>query len=160
MEYLCVYDSIFKTNLACSLVAQIALIALIEGGRIEPTSLVTLSLIFITFFLAIMFFVLLTKQLQNKYCKIMMWIRIQIQIRGGGSSAKNVHPPWQNPRYDPGGQCLFASIFFGLQPTIPRIHTESLRTVFCFVSEIWFFEILLPRVTAKIILTSYKKTHF
>lgn len=29
----------------------------------------------------------------------MMWIRIQIQIRGGGSSAKNVHPPWQNPRY-------------------------------------------------------------
>jgi hypothetical protein len=31
--------------------------------------------------------------------------RIQIQIRvggGGGKSAKNVHPPWQNPRYAPG----------------------------------------------------------
>ena len=31
--------------------------------------------------------------------------RIQIQIRGGGGgcrSAKNVHPPWPNPRYAPG----------------------------------------------------------
>ncbi len=27
-------------------------------------------------------------------------IRIQIQIRGGGT-AKNVHPPWQNPRNAP-----------------------------------------------------------
>ncbi len=34
-------DSIFKTNLACSSGAQMALI---EGERIEPTSLVTLSL--------------------------------------------------------------------------------------------------------------------
>jgi hypothetical protein len=35
--------------------------------------------------------------------KILMRIRIQIQIRGGGGgrSAKNVHPPWQNPRYAP-----------------------------------------------------------
>ena len=38
--------------------------------------------------------------LQCKYqLKILM--RIQIQIRGGGRSAKNVHPPWQNPRYAP-----------------------------------------------------------
>jgi hypothetical protein len=27
--------------------------------------------------------------------------RIQIQNQGGGKSAKNVHPPWQNPRYAP-----------------------------------------------------------
>ena len=35
--------------------------------------------------------------------KILMRIRIQIQIQegGGGRSAKNVHPPWQNPRYAP-----------------------------------------------------------
>ncbi len=33
--------------------------------------------------------------------KILMRIRIQIQIRGGGVGAKNVHPPWQNPRYAP-----------------------------------------------------------
>ncbi len=45
-----------------------------------------------------------------------------------------------------GGHCLFVSIFFGLLPTIPRIHTESLKTVFCFVFEIEFFEILLPEV--------------
>jgi hypothetical protein len=34
-----------------------------------------------------------------------MRIRIQIHIRGGGGvrSAKNVHPPWQNPRYVLGG---------------------------------------------------------
>jgi hypothetical protein len=37
--------------------------------------------------------------------KIFMRIRIRIQILGGGGgrSAKNVHPPWQNPRYAPGG---------------------------------------------------------
>jgi hypothetical protein len=31
-------------------------------------------------------------------------MRIRIQIRGGrggGRSAKNLHPPWQNPRYAP-----------------------------------------------------------
>ncbi len=36
------------------------------------------------------------------WLKILM--RIRIQIRGGGGwgrSAKNVHPPWQNPRYAP-----------------------------------------------------------
>jgi hypothetical protein len=32
--------------------------------------------------------------------KILMPIRIQIR-GGGGRSAKNVHPPWQNPRYAP-----------------------------------------------------------
>jgi hypothetical protein len=35
--------------------------------------------------------------------KILMRMRIRIQIQiwggGGGRSAKNVHPPWQNPRY-------------------------------------------------------------
>ncbi len=31
--------------------------------------------------------------------KILM--RIRIQIRRGRRSAKNVHPPWQNPRYAP-----------------------------------------------------------
>jgi hypothetical protein len=25
---------------------------------------------------------------------------------GGVRSAKNVHPPWQNPRYAPGYQCI------------------------------------------------------
>ena len=35
--------------------------------------------------------------------------RIQIQIRGGGGgcrSAKNVHPPWPNPRYAPVWGCI------------------------------------------------------
>ncbi len=35
--------------------------------------------------------------------KILMRIRIQIRRGGGGRSAKNVHPPWQNPRYALGG---------------------------------------------------------
>ncbi len=39
--------------------------------------------------------------------KILMRIRIQIQEGGGGRSAKNVHPPWQNPRYAPGKQRTF-----------------------------------------------------
>ncbi len=39
--------------------------------------------------------------------KILIWIRIRIQIRGaGGRSAKNVHPPWQNPRYAPAHSAL------------------------------------------------------
>jgi hypothetical protein len=35
--------------------------------------------------------------------KILMRIRIQIRGGGGGGgrSAKNLHPPWQNPRYAP-----------------------------------------------------------
>jgi hypothetical protein len=33
--------------------------------------------------------------------KIFMQIRIQIRGGGGVRSAKNVHPPWQNPRYAP-----------------------------------------------------------
>jgi hypothetical protein len=44
--------------------------------------------------------------------RIQMQIRIQIQIGGGGGgggvrSAKNVHPPWQNPRYAPVLDVLF-----------------------------------------------------
>jgi hypothetical protein len=40
--------------------------------------------------------------------KILMRIRIQIR-GGGGRSAKNVHPPWQNPRYAP-ASCYPASV--------------------------------------------------
>ncbi len=44
--------------------------------------------------------------------KILMRIRIQIRgLKGGGGgwgrSAKNVHPPWQNPRYAPAYQHSF-----------------------------------------------------
>jgi hypothetical protein len=50
--------------------------------------------------------------------KILMRIRIQIRIRGGGGGggrpAKNVHPPWQDPRYAPVSWCCvsyFSTVF-------------------------------------------------
>ncbi len=46
--------------------------------------------------------------------KILIWIRIR--GGGGGRSAKNVHPPWQNPRYAPAG-------------TVQNIFSKNLETV-------------------------------
>ncbi len=54
--------------------------------------------------------------------KTLMRIRIQIQVRGGGGgdrSAKNVHPPWQNPRYAP--------VVIGVDSTVstPRLFVKA-----------------------------------
>jgi hypothetical protein len=52
-----------------------------------------------------------------------MRIRIQIRIRGGGGrSAKNVHPPWQNPRYAPACPCPLCC------PPNPVLTGELLKT--------------------------------
>jgi hypothetical protein len=37
---------------------------------------------------------------------------------GGGGSAKNVHPPWQNPRYALGPVCTVSKILVFLQESV------------------------------------------
>jgi hypothetical protein len=53
---------------------------------------------------------------------------------GGGRSAKNVHPPWQNPRYAPGNHyfakassCAFYIVLFLLSPRRSSSTTNAAR---------------------------------
>jgi hypothetical protein len=61
--------------------------------------------------------------------KILM--RIRVLIRGwGGRSAKNVHPPWQNPRYAPG-------YWYPTYPVTLTVHSDVYRN---------FMALLVPEV--------------
>jgi hypothetical protein len=43
---------------------------------------------------------------------------------GGGRSAKNVHPPWQNPRYAPGQYLTFEAILATLNLIKKRVSAQ------------------------------------